>query len=190
MSVVAINSSETGAELLGDSIQITEMELTGTIVEVARSLDPASPERVAELVRDASEIGATMLRHGQSQAVVDALTSEIDRLVSTTTSATEELPAAVQEQVSELLTKLSAVLGEQFDPQRTDSVQQQISKLVAGASAEQVKAMTAELLGETGPVTAMNDKVVSQLKLVTSSTQEAVSLVSALAEKIEAKLKL
>jgi hypothetical protein len=177
-------------ELLEDSIRISDLELTGTIVEVAHSLEPGSAERLAALVRDAAEIGATVLRHGQSKAVVDALAGEIDRLISTTTSATEQLPDAVQEQVADLLAKLSAVLAEQFDPKRTDSVQHQISQLVTGATAQQVKVMTQELLGETGPVTAMNDKVVSQLKLVSSSTQEAVSLVAALAEKIEAKLRL
>ena len=93
-------------------------------------------------------------------------------------------------QVTDLLGKLSAVLSERFDPRRTDSVQSQISQLVTGATADQVRALSRDLLGETGPLTVMNEKVVTQLKLVSSTTQDVVTRVAALAEQIEGKLKL
>src|SRR5262245_16218593 len=125
MSVVALKSGieQDVVEIADDEIQINSMTLTGTIVEVAKGQEDMSPGRLAALIRDAVEVGATVLRHGQSQAVVDALAGEIDRLVSTTAAASEQLPETVQEQVSALLSQLSGVLAERFDPKRTDSVQ-------------------------------------------------------------------
>jgi hypothetical protein len=191
MSVVPLKPDASIVELVENRLRVHEMELVGTIVEVARDLAPdGNPERLAQLVRDAGELGAVLIRHGQTQALISSVKSEVDRLLNMTTSATEELPAAVRGELNQHLTKLVDILAENFDARRTHSVQNQLAAMVNGTTAEQVRKLMNELLGEGGPVTVMNDKVIDQLKVVASSNQDVVEKVTSLVDRMEAKLGL
>jgi hypothetical protein len=187
MSVVPIPSDDR-AVLVGNQIRIVEMTVDGCIVDVARTRAATSGVPLESLLRDAIEIGAKVLSHGQSQAVIDAIAGEIERLIATTSSTTDEIPKAIQERVAELLNQLSNVLAERFDPKRVDSVQSQIRDLVAGAGADQIRSFTRELVDEAGPLHKMNDKLVAQVKVLNDTAQNVLSKVASVSEKLDAKL--
>ena len=189
MSVVPIPSDDR-VVLVGDEIRIVELTVDGSIVDVARTRAVTSGVQLEGLLRDAVEIGAKVLSHGQSQAVIDAIAGEIERLIATTSSTTDELPKAIQERVGELLNQLSEVLAERFDPKRVDSVQCQIRDLVAGAGADQIRSFTRELVDETGPLHKMNDKLVAQVKVLNDTAQDVLTKVASVSDKLDAKLGL
>jgi len=167
------------------------MKLVGTIVDVAHELVPdGDSDGLAQLVRDAAELGSVLIRHGQTQALISSVKSEVDRLLNMTSSATEELPNAVRSALNQHLAKLVELLAENFDAKRTHSVQNQLAAMVNGTTAEQVRKLMNELLGESGPVTVMNGKVIDQLKIVAGSNQDVVEKMTSLVERIEAKLAL
>lgn len=190
MSVVPIASDEQRVVLVGSEVQIRDLAIEGTIVEVARSRDTLGGERLEHLLRDAVEIGAKVLGHGQNQAIIDAIASEIERLITTTSSTTDELPKAIQERVAELLGQLSQVLTERFDPMRVDSVQNQIRDLVTGANSDQIRTFTRELVDESGPLHTMNDKLVAQVKALNDTAQDVLTKVASVSEKLDAKIGL
>src|SRR6266571_2735131 len=120
MSVVPINQEpEAHVELVDDLLRAREISFGGAIVEVARDLElEDDPALLTRLLTDAVEVGATVLRNGQSPALVESLALEIDRLVSTTSDETERLPEALQKPLAEHLQKLSDLLAEHFDPKQ------------------------------------------------------------------------
>src|SRR2546428_10836416 len=126
--IAALLPDHPHVELVDSWLEIHELVVRGPIVEVARSAKPLVA--LDGLVLRALDIGGAMLLHGQSQATVEAIAAEIDRLVGQTESATEALPTAMQEQLNEHLTELRGVLSERFDGTRTTSVQNQISTMV------------------------------------------------------------
>jgi hypothetical protein len=176
--------------LVENQIRIVDMTVDGCIIDVARTRAATSGVPLEGLLRDAIEIGAKVLSHGQSQAVIDAIAAEIERLIATTNSTTDELPKAIQERVAELLNQLSNVLAERFDPKRVDSVQSQIRDLVAGAGADQIRSFTRELVDEAGPLHKMNDKLVAQVKVLNDTAQDVLTKVASVSEKLDAKLGL
>lgn len=191
MGVVPLKSGAAIVELGDASLRVREMELIGTIVGVAHELAPdGNTDCLAQLVRDSVELGAVLIRHGQTQALISSVKSEVDRLLNSTSSATNELPKAMRAELNQHLTKLVELLAENFDAKRTDSVQNQLAAMVSGTTAEQVRKLMNDLTGENGPVTAMNGKVIDQLKVVASSNQDVVEKMTSLVERIEAKLAL
>lgn len=191
MSVVPLKPNPAIVELGDGSLRVREMELVGTIADVAQELVPdGDSDRLAQLVRDAAELGAVLIRHGQTQALISSVKSEVDRLLNRTSSATEELPKAMRAELNQHLTKLVELLAENFDAKRTRSVQNQLAAMVNGTTVEQVRKLMNELLGDNGPVTAMNGRVIDQLKVVASSNQDVVEKMTSLVERIEAKLAL
>jgi hypothetical protein len=82
-TVVHINPDEPKVELTDDVVHVQKASFTGTIVEVARDLGlEDDPTRLFGLLSDAVEVGSTVLRNGQSQALVESVALEIDRLVA------------------------------------------------------------------------------------------------------------
>ena len=190
MAAIPIPTGRVTVELRDDAIRITDLDLDGTIVEVAKRLDSPHPAEIERLVRDAVEVGARILGHGQNQAIIDAITTEISRLIETTNSTTDTLPKAIHARVAELLEQLARVLADRFDQQRVDSIPNQIRDLVATANAEQIRNFTRELVEEAGPLQSMNDKVVAQVKALNGTAQDVLAKVATLADKIEAKMGL
>jgi len=191
MSVVPLKPEDNRVELIGDRLHIQELSLEGTIVDVIREGGGAdSPEQAERIFCDVVDVGASLMRHGQTQALISSVKSEVERLLTVTSSTTEQLPTTVRDELTRHLTKLTEVLGEHFDPKRTKSVQNQLATMVNGATAEQGRKLLNELLGERGPITALNERVIDQLRVVSGSSHDLVEKVTALAEKIEAKLNL
>lgn len=87
MTALSMSSPEPRVELLERELRVYDVSFIGTIVEVAHDLDAqGDPARLTRLLAGAVEVGATVLRNGQSRGLVESVTTEVDRLVATTTS--------------------------------------------------------------------------------------------------------
>lgn len=185
MAVIAITPNpETHIELIGDQLRVHDMAVAGTIVEVARDLELQNdPPRLGRLLTDAVEIGATVLRNGQSRTLVESVAVEIDRLVATASDESEKLPEALKKPLGEHLQRLSDLLAEHFDPKRARSLQRQLPTIVGEATGTELRRLVQEVLSESGAVGA-------QLKLFSSSNTETLTRVNTLLGRIEQKLQL
>jgi hypothetical protein len=171
-------------ELVDDELRTREIRFRGAIVEVARDLQlEHDASRLQRLLVDAVEVGATVLRNGQSRALVESVALEIDRLVSTTSDETERLPEALKKPLGEHLQRLSDLLAEHFDPRRARSLQRQLPGIVGEATAGELRRLVQETLSESGAVGA-------QIKLFSSSNTETLERVNTLLGRIELKLGL
>jgi hypothetical protein len=184
MAVVPIKASEHDVELVADALHVRDLSFTGTIVEVARDLElHDDPARLTRLLTDAVEVGSTVLRNGQSRALVESVALEIDRLVATAASETEKLPAALQEPLTVHLQRLADILAEHFDPKRARSLQNQMRTIVGTATGEELRKLVGEVLSDTGTVG-------SQLKLFSSSNTDTLTRVNTLLNRLEQKFAL
>lgn len=185
MSVVPINPEpEAQVELVDDQLRVREIGFRGAIVDVARDLELENDAALLHrLLDDAVEVGATVLRNGQSRALVESLALEIDRLVSTTCDETERLPEALRKSLAEHLQKLSDQLAEHFDPKRARSLQRQLPAIVSEATAGELRRLVQETLSESGAVG-------TQIKLFSNSNTETLERVNTLLGRIEQKLGL
>jgi hypothetical protein len=182
VAVVALNQDEPRVDLIEGLVVAHEISFGGTIVEVAHDLS-LDENRLARLLTDAVEIGATVLRNGQSRALVESVALEIDRLIEAASETSEQIPKALQDPLTEHLTKLADLLADHFDPKRARSLQNQIRTLVATATGTELRAAVKEILGEDGALGL-------QFKLVSTSNTEMLTRVNTLLGKIEQKLQL
>jgi hypothetical protein len=183
-SVVHINPEEPQIELTADALLVHEARFTGTIREVANDLElQDDPARLGRLLTDAVEIGATVLRNGQSRALVESVALEIDRLVATTGEESEKLPDALKKPLTEHLQTLSDLLAEHFDPKRARSLQRQLPTIVGEATGTELRRLVQEVLSESGAVGA-------QLKLFSSSNTDTLTRVNTILNRIEQRLQL
>jgi hypothetical protein len=188
MSVIALTPKAPQIEIIDGRFHIHSFVLDGTIVELAEEMEiTENVEELARLLRHVTETGAVVVSHGHRRASVDALKSEIDRLMESTAEETGKLPTAVQEKLTEHLTTLSTLLESRFDATRTSSIQHQIKELVKGATAEQVRTLLGELFGERGPLAGAQAEIAKQLKLVVGTSSDTVAKVTSLIEKLEQK---
>lgn len=184
MAVVPINPQLPEVELLDGQLHARQISFTGTVVEVALDLDlQDNPDRLGRLLADAVEVGATVLRNGQSRALVESVALEIDRLIETANSESEKIPKALEEPLTEHLKTLSDLLAEHFDPKRARSLQNQLRTIVGTATGVELRALVKEILGEEGAVGA-------HLKLFSSSNTDTLTRVNTMLDKIEQKLQL
>jgi hypothetical protein len=185
MTVVAITPQPEGqVELVGDQLRVHDMALIGTIVEVARDRGlQDEPQRLTRLLGDAVEVGATVLRNGQSRALVESVALEIDRLVAVAGEESEKLPDALKKPLGEHLQRLADLLAEHFDPKRARSLQRQLPTIVGEATGAELRRLVQEVLSESGAVGA-------HLKLFSSSNTETLTRVNTLLGRIEQKLQL
>lgn len=190
-SVIALNPEQPQVEIIDGRLHIHSLVLDGTIIELAEEMGVTTqPEELGRLLRHVCETGSIVVSHGQRRAAVDALAGEIDRLMETTAEETGKLPAVVQAQLGEHLTKLATLLDSRFDATRTSSVQHQIKELVKGSTSEQVRSLLNELFGERGPLASSNKEISEQLKLVVGANTDVLAKVTSLIEKLEQKRKL
>jgi hypothetical protein len=191
MSVTALNPDQPQVEIIDGRLHVHSLILDGTIVELVEEMDIASrPDELFRLLRQVAETGSIVVAHGHRRAAVDAIAAEIERLISSTAEETVKLPALIQTQLNEHLTKLAAALDTRFDGGRTSSVQHQLRDLVKGATSDQVRTLLQELFGEGGPLAGANKDIANQLRLVNSHSTEVVAKVTSLIERLEQKEKL
>lgn len=184
MTVLSMKSPEPTVELLEDGLHVHEVSFVGTVVEVAHDLDAKGDSvRLARLLADAVEIGATVLRNGQSRALVESVAAEIDRLIATTTSEGKKLPEALEGPLVDHMKRLSDLCAEYFDPKRARSVQHQLKAIVGDTTGAELRRLVPEVLGEDGALGA-------QLKLLSSTSADTLGRVNALMGRIEQKLQL
>ncbi len=184
MAVVPINPQEPQVELLDEKLYAREISFAGTVVEVAHDLElQDNPTRLARLLTDAVEVGATVLRNGQSRALVESVALEIDRLIGTASSESEKLPKALEEPLAEHLKTLSDLLAEHFDPKRARSLQNQLKTIVGDATGTELRRLVHEVLSENGAVG-------SQLKLFSGANTDTLTRVNTILNRIEQKLQL
>jgi hypothetical protein len=184
MAVTALNPQEATVELLDRALRVREVSLTGTIVDVAHDLELQQDRfRLTRLLTDAVEIGATMLRNGQSRALVESVALEIDRLIEAAALESEKIPQSLGEPLSEHLTQLTELLAQHFDPKRARSLQAQIKTLVGEATGNELRNQVRDLLSDDGAVG-------SNVRLFTSSNVELLTRVNTVLDKIEQKLQL
>lgn len=92
-SLVAVPQDRPRVELVDHELYVHGLVLTGAVAELAADAGAAATPAIAErVVIDAADVGATLMRHGQTQALVNSVRTEIDRLLSMTGSANEQLP--------------------------------------------------------------------------------------------------
>jgi hypothetical protein len=183
-AVVQLNPQDPQVELLEHQLVAREISFEGTIVEVARDKGlEVDSRRLARLLTEAVEIGATVLRNGQSRALVESVAAEIDRLIDTASSESEKIPKALEAPLTEHLTRLAELLAGYLDPKRARSLQSQIKTLVGEATKSEMRNLMREVLGADG---AMG----SQLRLVTSSSTDTLTRLNTLLDKLEQNQRL
>jgi len=183
MTVVAI-PQRPKVEVVGDELRVHELTFGGTIVEVSRDLRlEDDQQRLARLLTDAVAVGSTVLRNGQSRALVESVALEIDRLIETASDESEKLPEALKMPLAEHLQRLSDVLAEHFDPKRARSLQRQLPTIVGEATGVELRRLVQEVLSESGAVGA-------QLKLFSNSNADTLTRVNTILNRIEQKLQL
>jgi hypothetical protein len=185
LSVVPLSPDAT-LQIEGDRLHVHSMEFGGSIVDAIRVLEAdQDPQRIKRILKDAVEMGAVSLLHGRNRALVESVAAEINVLLADVTSAKTELPVALQKQLNEYLESLQDALAVHFDARRTSSVQNQLAAMVRGTTAKEARDLMRELLAEDGPLGAMNDKVLGQLRLVSSSNHDVLERVTSLVERLD-----
>jgi hypothetical protein len=183
-TVVHINPEEPQIELTADALLVHQARFTGTIVEVTNDLELQNdPARLGRLLTDAVEVGATVLRNGQSRALVESVALEIDRLVAAAGEESEKLPESLKKPLGEHLQTLSDLLAEHFDPKRARSLQRQLPTIVGEATGAELRKLVQEVLSESGAIG-------SQMKLFSSSNTDTLTRVNTILNRIEQKLQL
>jgi len=176
--------------LAGDMIVVDHLELDGTLTRLAEEIEATDPEGLEHLLRDVIEVGATVLLHGRSKATIDAVSTEVDRLLAETSTMTEGMPAVMRDELAGHVRQLQEILAKHFDPGSTTSVQAQLAASVRGVASEEVGTLRRDLVADDGPLATANSRVAAQLTLMGTTTQEVVTKLSSLIEKIEMKLAL
>jgi hypothetical protein len=183
-TVAHINPEEPSFELIEHTLHVHDARFTGTIVEVATDLSfQQNGAGLERLVADALEVGAIVVRNGQSRALVESLALEIDRLVATASDESERLPEALKQPLADHLERLSDVLAENFDPKRAHSLQRQLPTIVGEATGTELRRLVQEVLSESGAVGA-------QLKLFASTNTDTLTRVNTILDRIEQKFQL
>ncbi len=183
-TIIQINPDEPKVEIVDQELLVREARFSGTIVEVATDLAlQDDPPRLGRLLTDAVEVGATVLRNGQSRALVESVALEIDRLVATATDESNKLPESLQKPLAEHLQRLSDLLAEHFDPKRARSLQKQLPTIVGEATGSELRKLVQDVLSESGAVGA-------QLSLFSRSNTETLTRLNTLIGRIEQKLQL
>ncbi|MGO9976039.1 MAG: hypothetical protein ACLP01_25200 [Solirubrobacteraceae bacterium] len=169
--------------VINDSrLLINDLVLIGTPMLVAREHQErgGNPETI---VRQMIEIGATVIQHGAGQATVDSVTTQITRLIDAINHVTaEQLPSTIDEQLKAIRT----VLGEHFDPEKADSIQQQLKTTFTAQNAEQQRALRTALLDDTGPLGIVRTELATHLKAILASQGEVGKQLTALTERLTA----
>ena len=167
-------------EISGNSIKIHDLDVTGPAFEAA-SACVARGEEVEAIVREMLNLGGQMLLHGASQATVDSVSAEVDRLIDAVAiAAAEELPKSLEEP----LQHVDAIIAEHFDGKRKDSIQQQLVDAFEAASAGQQKSLISALLDESGPLGVLKAELASKLQFMVSRQDELLTKISAVGEQM------
>ena len=188
MTAIALKREIGSVELVGDRLLINDLELTGTIVTLARDAEAAG-EDLLPLVALVTEVGACVVQHGGSQTVVSALATATDRLEKTLSDGAAQLPAELRKGSTELLELLRNELKvglAGFDATRVDSVQNQLKD----ASGELVKKAVDDLMADGGAFAALVEKVATQLQVLGRTNGDLVERITSLVERAEANLRL
>ena len=122
-----------------------------------------------------------MLLHGASQATVDSVSAEVDRLIAAVAmAAAEELPRSLEAP----LAHVDAILAEHFDGKRKDSIQQQLVDSFEAASVAQQKSLVGTLLDDKGPLGLLKAELAGKLQFMVSRQDELLMKVSAVSEQV------
>jgi hypothetical protein len=129
------------------------------------------------------DLGGTVLQHGASQATVDSVTAEINRLVEVVAqTAAEQLPQAMEEQIE----GLSEILEQHFDSKRTDSVQHQLADVFRKATSDQRHELAKALLDESGPLGMLKAELTGRVSLMVARQDELLKEITSLSERLAA----
>lgn len=159
--------------VLGDAyLAIERLMVYGTPVDAARECLERG-EDLEVTVRRMLDIGAALVQHGGNQATLDSAKSEVDRLLETVSqTVSENLPRSVKEQLG----AFRDVLGRYMDPDRADSVQRQLEKIMQAGARSQREAVTKALLDENGPLGLFKAELSGHLKNVGDLLPHVVAL--------------
>lgn len=179
-------AGQTRVEIGERCMTIRDMEVAGPAFEAARERVTRG-EQAEAVVREMLNLGGQMLLHGTSQATVDSVATEINRLIDAVAVATaEELPRSFEAQVEHLGT----VLDEHFDARRRDSIQQQLVEAFEQASASQQKSLINTLLDDRGPLGLLKAELATKLQLAVSKQGEVLERIAAVSEQLKSSAQL
>ena len=166
---------------IGDGcLTIRDLKIAGPAFEAARTC-VARGEEVGAVVREMLTLGGQMLLHGASQATVDSVAAEVDRLIDRlAVAAADELPKSLEAP----LQRLDVILDEHFDGKRKDSVQQQVVDAVDTAAAAQQKLLIDKLVDDNGPLGAIRAELSGKLQSMASQQGELLTRLSAVSEQM------
>ncbi len=187
-TAIPIHTPDDPASVTLDDARLTinNLVITGTAVIVARQHHDAGGD-LETFVRQMIDTGAMITQHGASQATVDAVTTQISRLIDTVNAITaEQLPSAIEKQ----LKVIRGVLGEHFDPTQADSIQQQLKVEFTAQSAEQNKALREAMLDGTGPLGIVKAELAGLLKTVIAAQNDSGKQLAAITTQLTAAERL
>jgi hypothetical protein len=177
----AINAEDPAVVSIDDSrLTINHLVLTGTPMQVAIEHHDRGGN-LETIVRQMLDMGATIIQHGASQASVDAVSSQVTRLIEAITNVTaEQLPKTIETQ----LEAIRAVLAEHFDPEEADSIQQQLKATFTAQNAAEQTALRNALLDDTGPLGIVKAELSTLLKTILSNQGEVGKQLAAISEQL------
>jgi hypothetical protein len=133
------------------------------------------------------DLGGLMSEHGSSQATVDSVAAEVNRLIAEVTHATsEQLPAFFEKEMRDL----DDVLSRDFDGSRKDSIQQQLLAAFRAATNEYRRDVLASLEQEGGPLSTLRADVAARLQMLAGQQGTVLKEVAALAERVDSATQL
>ena len=168
--------------LTDSSLLVQSMEVEGNALEAARDADERGLDLEAT-VRRMLELGGTLMQHGASSATVDAVASEVDRLIQRVeTAAQEQLPAVLDSHAN----KLSAVLLPLFDGGQSDSLQGQVTDIIRAELRKQEGTLVRAMVEEDGPLGLVR----GELDRVRKRQDEVALAINTISERLVASREL
>ena len=174
------SESHKRVEITDDALVIRNLRAEGSSFEVACEATSRG-EPLEPVVRRMLDLGGHLLQQGAANATVDAVGTEVNRLIEAVVKATaEHLP----ETLGAELAAFSAKLGERIDPSRTDSVQRQLAEIVRSGADQHREQITRTLLDEGGPLAVLKADVTGPVSMLAARQDELLKQVTALSERL------
>lgn len=159
------------------SLCIHEFTTTGPAFDATSEAAKCGDDPVAVLHR-ILDLGGGLVQHRGARATVEAVGSEVNRVIDTIASvAGEQLP----ETMDQFVAKLGEVLGARFEGEQ--SVQNQLRDLLQKTSAEQRQEFVRALIADGGPLGVLG----AQLREISRKEDELGRQVTALTERLAAQ---
>lgn len=167
----------------GDYLILNDFVVTG-IAHAVISEGISQGKDPEDCVLQILDLGASVLKYGNSRATVDSISSEIERIVN-------RLQYVTQNEYSQILNQhkssLDEALSQFLDPGRSSSVQMQIQSLIKDSGLNAQQAFSAVLNDQNGPFATLRNLLDSKIGNIEVKQVDILKDLSAISERLKMK---